>query len=157
MSIFQWLEMSRLAEIVAASLWGYPIMLTAHSVGLAIVVGIIFMLDLRMIGCFKGVSYVAMHRMLKLAWVGFVINFLSGCALFSAQASYFITNPTFLVKIAAIFLAAINAAFIQKMLSDHGERWEVGGVISAQAKFLAISSLVLWSIAIIAGRFIAYL
>ena len=35
MSIFEWLEASKLAEVVGVSLWGYPIMIAAHSFGLA--------------------------------------------------------------------------------------------------------------------------
>ena len=53
MSFLQWLETSALAEWVAASLWGYPITLTSHGVGLAIVVGIIFMLSFRLLGKFS--------------------------------------------------------------------------------------------------------
>lgn len=156
MSILQWLEVSSLADMVAASLWGYPIMIAAHSFGLAIVVGIIFMLDLRILGIIRNVSFVGMHRMMKLAWVGFIINFASGFCLFAAQATYFITSVTFLVKVGAIFIAMITAAFIQKMLADSGERWDTGGDVSGQAKLLAIVSLLLWSVAIIAGRLIAY-
>lgn len=157
MSIFYWLEMTKLAEIVGVSLWGYPIMIAAHSFGLAIVVGIVFMLDLRILGAFSGVSYVGLHKMMKIAWAGFVVNFLSGVCLFVAQASYFVTNTTFLVKIGGIFLAMITAAFMQKMLADNGERWDTGGDLSGSIKVLAIVSLLLWSVAIIAGRFIAYL
>ena len=158
MAILEWLELSKLAEIVGVSLWGYPIMLSAHSFGLVIVVGIVFMLDLRILGfAGGGLSFVGLHKMMKLAWAGFVINAVSGFCLFAAQATYFITNLTFLVKIAAIFVAMAGAAFIQKMLVENGERWDTGGVISGQAKSMAILSLALWSLAIVAGRFIAYL
>lgn len=157
MEIFYWLEMTKLAEIVGVSLWGYPIMIVAHSFGLAIVVGIIFMLNFRILGIFSGVSFVGLHKMMKIAWLGFVINFLSGVCLFVAQASYFVTTGTFLIKVVAIFAAMIVAAFMQKSLSDEGERWDTGGELIGKIKGLAIVSLVLWSIAIIAGRLIAYL
>lgn len=157
MSIFEWLEDSQLAEIVGVSLWGYPIMIAAHSFGLAIVVGIVFMIDFRILGIIRGVSFVGLHKMMKVAWVGFVINFVSGVALFSSQAGYFVENRTFLIKIGAIFIAMISAAFMQKMQADSSERWDTGGAVSVQVKLLAVLSIVLWSIAIIAGRFIAYL
>ncbi len=157
MSIFEWLEASKLAEVVGVSLWGYPIMIAAHSFGLAIVVGVVFMIDFRILGIIRGVSFVGLHNMMKVAWAGFVINFVSGLCLFSSQASYFVTNRTFLIKIGAIFIAMISAAFMQKMQADGSERWDTGGAVSGQVKLLAIVSIVLWSIAIIAGRFIAYL
>ena len=157
MGFFYWLEMTKLAEIVGVSLWGYPIMIAAHSFGLAIVVGIIFMLCFRILGIFSGISFVGLHKMMRVAWIGFVINFLSGVCLFVAQASYFITSGTFLIKVGAIFVAMIIAAFMQKSLSDEGERWDTGGDLAGKIKGQAILSLLLWSVAIIAGRFIAYL
>ena len=132
-------------------------MIAAHSFGLAIVVGVVFMIDFRILGIIRGVSFVGLHNMMKVAWAGFVINFVSGLCLFSSQASYFVTNRTFLIKIGAIFIAMISAAFMQKMQADGSERWDTGGAVSGQVKLLAIVSIVLWSIAIIAGRFIAYL
>ena len=41
--MFEWLELTPVAIWVGESLWGYPIMLGLHAVGLAIVVGIVFL------------------------------------------------------------------------------------------------------------------
>ena len=38
--MFEWLEGTKVSMWVGESLWGYPIMLGMHAVGLAIVVGI---------------------------------------------------------------------------------------------------------------------
>jgi hypothetical protein len=154
---FEWLEMSALAEWVGGSLVGYPLMLTSHGVGMSIVVGIIFMLDLRLLGFFKGIAFGSFNALLKLAWAGFVLNFISGCALFTAQATVFIESTPFLIKIAAIFLAGINAAFLQNLMKQNAEGWDSGESVAGSVRFLAISSLVLWSTAIVAGRMIAYL
>lgn len=157
MSFLQSLETSAVAEWVATSTWGYPLMLTSHSIGLGIVVGILFVLNLRLLGELRDLPFSAMQSMLKLAWAGFVLNFVSGVALFSAQASYFITHPAFLVKIAAIFLAIIDAAFIQGLLRSNAGDWDGGAALTTQAKLLSLSSLTLWLTAIIAGRLIAYI
>lgn len=156
MAFLEWLEYSALAEWVGASLWGYPIMLASHSVGLAVVVGVLFVLDMRLVGMFSKLEISALKGMLKLAWAGFVLNFISGFALFAAQATYFITHKAFIIKIIAIFLAILNAAFLQHLLRQNSEAWDAGEAIPMTAKVLAISSLLLWSVAIIAGRLIAY-
>lgn len=157
MSILERLELSPLAEWVGTSVWGYPIMLTSHSVGLAIIVGIALVLNLRLLGLIQGLPLSALRGMLKLAWAGFILNLVSGFALFSAQATYFITHPAFLVKIAAIFLAIIDAAFVQGLLRRQAENWDEGVAISAGARGLALLSMLLWLTAIIAGRLIAYI
>jgi len=154
---FEWLEMSPLAEWVGGSLIGYPLMLTSHGVGMSIVVGILFVMNLRLLGCFNGIAFSAFNPLLKLAWAGFVLNFISGCALFIAQATVFIESIPFLIKIAAIFLAGINAAFIQNLMRQKSVNWDAGDVVSESVRWLAISSLVLWSTVIVAGRMIAYL
>lgn len=156
MGIFYWLETSPLAMWIGGSLWGYPISLSAHSVGMAIMVGIVVMVDLRVMGCFPSLSMTGMRTAIKVAWCGFVVNVISGFALFTSQASYFSMHKAFLIKIVAILLAAINAFILQKMLKANAQNWDAGEAIPAKAKQLAMSSMALWLIAVIAGRLIAY-
>lgn len=157
MNTFEWLESSALSEWVGVSLMGYPMMLVCHAIGLAVVVGILFMLNLRLLGLFPGVGFSAMRPMVKLAWLGFLLNLASGFALFTAQATIFVDSTPFLIKIAAIFLAGINAALLQSLMRQQGDQWDAGAPLSSGVKLLALVSLVLWSTAIIAGRMIAYL
>ena len=156
MGIFTWLESTSLALWIGESLWGYPISLAAHSVGMAIMVGIVAMVDLRVAGFFSSLSLTSMRTALKVAWWGFVLNVVSGFALYTSQASYFSTHTAFLIKIAAIILAAINAYMLQKMLASNGHQWDAGEAIPSKAKVFAITSLLLWTAAVIAGRLIAY-
>jgi len=156
MAFLEWLEFSPLGDWVAASLYGYPLMLSLHAVGLGVVVGILAMVNLRIVGLFGKLEIAPLRGLIKLAWAGFVVNLISGSALFTAQATYFITHKAFLIKIAAIFLAVINAAFLQNLLRQHADDWDAGESIPAGAKVLAISSLLLWSVAMVAGRLIAY-
>ena len=50
MFVFEWIEETRLAMWVGESLWGYPLLLSLHIVGLAAVVGIFTMLKFRLLG-----------------------------------------------------------------------------------------------------------
>ena len=158
MGILGTLEQTRLALWVGESLWGYPIMLSLHVIGLAIVVGLFAMRDLRLLGLFEGVSYEALDRLGRLAWVGFVVNALSGFVLFSSQATTFIQSAPFLVKIASIFCAAVCAAIIQSRSRIEAPAWDTGGILpSASTRTIAGLSLFFWISAIVAGRLIAYL
>lgn len=157
MAFLEWLELSALADWISTSSWGYPLLLTLHSLGMAVIVGILFVLNLRILGCFKALPVVQLRPFLKLAWVGFIVNLGSGLALFAAQATFFIVHVAFIIKITGIFMAIINAALLQKLLRQHGEQWDTGATVSAGTKALAGSSLVLWMTAIIAGRLIAYI
>ena len=99
MGIFELLEESALALWVGESLWGYPIMLSLHAVGLSIVVGIFTMLNLRILGLLKDIELSTFKSLYQLSWVGLVINTTSGFSLFSSQATYFVTSKPFLIKI----------------------------------------------------------
>jgi len=54
--MFVWLETTPIAQLVALSLWAYPVLLSLHIIGLAIVVGIFSMRDLRLLGITHGVE-----------------------------------------------------------------------------------------------------
>jgi len=155
--MFEWLESTAPAIWVGESLWGYPIMLGCHVVGLAIVVGIFLMRDLRLIGFFRGISYESLDSLRNLGWTGFVINAISGCFLFSSQATTFIASTPFLLKIAMIFLAAICAGFLQHRMRDHAVTWDSAGAATGDVRLVAMVSSAFWIGAIIAGRLVAYL
>ena len=156
--MFEWLESTKLALWVGESLWGYPIMLGSHAIGLAIVVGIFLMLDFRILGLVRGVSYAAFLGLYKIAWVGFLINALSGTALFSSQATTFVESTPFLIKISSVTLGVIVGVVLQKKLVLDAAGWDSGQtVVNSGVKMLAALSLVCWLSAIFAGRLIAYL
>jgi hypothetical protein len=156
-AMFEWLEGTAVAIWVGESLWGYPIMLGCHVVGLAIVVGTFVMRDLRLIGLFSGISYESLASLRNLGWGGFVVNAISGCFLFSSQASHFATNTPFLLKISMIFLAAICAGIIQNRMRDEAVTWDSSGAVVGSVRVIAMVSIALWMGAIIAGRLTAYL
>ena len=158
MPVFEWLESTALAIWVGESLWGYPIMLGMHAIGLAIVVGIFVMLDLRVLRVVRGVSFTAFQSLFRLAWIGLLFNALSGSALFSSQATTFVESAPFLIKISAVITGVIFGILIQRRLRLRAADWDAADTnIESSATVLAALSLVCWIGAIFAGRLIAYL
>jgi hypothetical protein len=158
MPVFEWLETTALAIWVGESLWGYPIVLGAHAIGLATVVGIFIMLDLRMLRVIRGVSFHAFLSLYRLAWIGLLVNTISGSALFTSQATTFVESAPFLIKIASVIAGVIIGIFIQRRLRLRAADWDNADTnIESSATALAALSLVCWIGAIFAGRLIAYL
>jgi hypothetical protein len=158
MPVFEWLETSALAIWVGESLWGYPIMLGMHAIGLAIVVGIFVVLDLRILRLIRGVSFHAFLSLYRLAWIGLLFNALSGSALFTSQATTFVESAPFLIKISAVISGVIVGIFIQRRLKSRAADWDYADTnIESSTTALAVLSLVCWIGAIFAGRLIAYL
>jgi hypothetical protein len=150
-----WVEASGLAEWVRMSTPGYPSMITLHAIGMAIMVGLSLVLDMRLLGYFAGIPTHALNRLQGLAWLGFAINTVSGTALFTAQATSYIVDVVFMTKIVLVFLGAITAAILQPQLA-RADSWS-GGQTPGGIKALAWLSIILWLGAIITGRLTAYL
>ena len=153
----EWLEASAFADWVRTSFVGYPMLLTLHSIGMAIMVGLVFVVSLRLVGRFQRIPYASLERMLFIAWGGFVINLLSGAAIFTSQATFYVTSAPFLIKIAAVLVGAALVGYMQPMLRREAAGWVDSASAPSMVRTLAIVSIVMWSVAIATGRFTAYL
>jgi hypothetical protein len=153
----EWLEASAFAEWVRTSLVGYPLLLTLHSIGMAIMVGLIFVVNLRLLGLFRRIPYTSLERMLALAWIGFFINFLSGAAIFTTQTTFYVTSGPFILKIVMVLLGALAVWYMQPILKTDSASWVRGLPVAGTVQTVAIGSLMVWTVAITTGRFTAYL
>lgn len=54
----RWLELTAFSDWVLTSLIGFPLMLSLHAVGMAVSMGLILVLNLRLLGLFSFVSYI---------------------------------------------------------------------------------------------------
>ena len=154
--MFEWLENTSVAIWVGESLWAYPFWLGLHVMGLAVVVGIFWMRDLRLLGFFPGLAPAAFVPLGKLAWIGFGVNAVSGLFLFVSQAVTFASSLLFLIKLGCIAAGMMIAYVIQgrlrRQLADSGS----DAPVAPNTRFLALLSMALWLAAIVNGRLIAY-
>lgn len=157
MELLAWIEQTYIAEVMSYSAYGYSIGITLHSVGLAVVVGLAVIVDLRLLGRFRTIPLSSLRTYFAIAWVGFLVNFLSGAALFAMQATYYVSNVPFLLKIAFVLAGIATVGYIQTAVSRVGDGHGADSVIPAPAKAAAVVSLAVWLGAIVTGRLIAYL
>jgi hypothetical protein len=130
-------------------------MIACHAFGMAVMVGLSSMLDLRLLGWFGGIPYQTLHRFLGIAWAGFGVNFLSGAALFTTQATAYIVDVVFLTKMGLVLAGAVTVALLQTAVGRDSGTWLSG--VPGKVRLIATLSLVCWVGATITGRLIAYL
>jgi hypothetical protein len=151
------LETTSLAIWVGESLWAYPALLACHIVGLAILVGLLSMRDLKLLGFFEEVDFQIFSDLIPLVIAAFCLNALSGFLLFTSQASYLAGSLPFLAKLTCIAVG-LSCAFV---LQEPRLKLSTDGAEALTPDFLtrtlACLSLSAWAGAIIAGRLIAYL
>lgn len=152
--MFQWLENTAIAAWVSTSLWGYPMMLAMHVIGLACVAGIFILLDLGLLGVVQGLRPSALRSAFRIGWFGLILNLASGAALFSSQATTFVHNVPFLLKMSLIVIGVLFTAHVHLQVMRQGKYLhDTAGI---NIRLPAVASLLCWLSAIVAGRLIAY-
>lgn len=151
------IESTALGVAMRKSIWLYPAVETVHIIGLAILVGSIAVLDLRLMGLSRSlpVRKLARHT---LPWTigSFALILPSGLMMFAAHASDFIASPVFALKMGLIFAAIINAAVFHTTVFRSAAAWDVDVMPPAAARASAALSLLLWLTVIACGRLLAY-
>jgi hypothetical protein len=138
----------------SGSIWSYPTIIFFHSAGLAIIVGLSTAIDLRVLGVAPDLPMPPLQRLFPIMWVGFWVNAVSGVFLTMADAPAMLTSGLFLVKMAVIGLALVTMVSLRRVVFKAPAS---GRATSPTAKGLAAASLLLWAVAITAGRLTAYL
>jgi len=142
-----------------ASRWVYPLVNTAHVVGIALLFGAILPLDLRLLGAWRGVPLPLLTRvLLPVAMAGLALAAATGFMMFAVSATKYAATPVFLAKL-GLFAAAVANALLLRL----APAWTLARVPdldappAARLKLAAGLSLALWLAVILCGRFIAYL
>jgi hypothetical protein len=156
MSVFQRLQNSAFTEwfLGSPSIWAYPTVLTLHTVGMAILVGASFVINLRVLQVSDTIPLHRLQPLYRFIWIGFVINLLSGLVLFVTEAADRVVDPVFYVKMASIAAALLLGVMLKRRAID---RTDAPPPATVQSRSLAAAALSLWTIAIVAGRLMAYL
>ncbi len=158
MQFLDTLSQTSLIDWVMASDYGYPIVLTFHAIGMALVVGLMLILNLRIVGLANAVNLSSLPRFFLFAWIGLAINLVSGTLLFLGNYSAYLENASFLIKISLLIGGCIFTYVLIRGLKKH-DLWEHSSnsdAIPNSLKSLSIICICLWLGAITAGRTVGY-
>ena len=156
MAFFRGLQDSTFTDwfLGSASIWTYPTVLTLHTIGMAILVGASFVVNLRVLQVAGEIPLQRLAPVYRFIWAGFVINLFSGVVLFVTQAADRVQDPVFYVKLGSIALALWFGVLVKRASIDAADAPQV---TPPRSRRLAAAGLGLWTIAIVAGRLMAYL
>jgi hypothetical protein len=139
----RWLENTPWGATVRGSSWMYPIALWVHFVGLSMWLGTSLAVDLRLmgVGARRQTAAELSNGLFAWNWIGFSVAFLGGFLLLSAEATTYVTNTGFRLKLAALTpIAMICHLVVQK----NTEAWIQTGQTSAIGKWAGLIELSLW-------------
>ena len=147
-AVLEALGSSALAQELRFSRWTYAAVNTTHVLGIALLVGSILPLDLRLIGVWRSVPLEPLTRVLiPVAATGLVLAMGTGALLFITRATEYAALNLFFVKLALIATGAIHA------LSVH---LGMGLRDAARLRLAGATSLSIWLAALVSGRMLAF-
>lgn len=131
-------------------LWAYPALEIVHICGIALLLGNLVLLEMRVFGLGAALPVKALARLsLGLAAVGFSIAAASGLLMFASQPAELLANRAFTLKMLLLLTAACNAGWFHGRASLNR--------LDLVARVQMVFSTLIWLAVVACGRWIAYL
>jgi len=154
----QWLAATEWSIGLHESFYMFNWMESTHVLFLMVSLGMLVMLDLRMLGWAFG-TVPASKFASRLTWpmaIAFLVMVITGVLLFTAIPIRYTHSVWFRFKLLLLFAAAINAYLFHRAMNKSVATWDTDKVPPKRIRVGAGVSLTLWVLIVFCGRFIAY-
>jgi hypothetical protein len=121
--VLAWLESSQFSAWVRSELWGWPLALTLHAFGTALVVGFTFIITLRLLGLFETIPYASLGRLFPVIWAALLVQFLSGFTLWMAKPTRYVTDGAFVLKLSLVVVGIILTFYLYRTIRREAAAW----------------------------------
>jgi hypothetical protein len=136
---------------------GWPIALTIHAFGTAVVIGLMFIIGLRLMGFFRTIPYTSLRKLIPLVWIAVIFQAISGSTLWVTKPEAYLRDGMFEVKLSLVAVACIVMGIFHVTIRREDAGWEASGAVSSRGYKIVVASCLLWGAVVIAGRLTAYL
>jgi uncharacterized membrane protein len=148
----------KFTHAMISSKWWWAFLMDLHYIGLALLIGTVGILDIRVMGFVKQLPVAPLHGFVPWALAGLGINIVTGLLAFIGMPLSYTYTSAFWLKMLALLLLGLNVAvFYLTPVFEGVERLQKGEDAPPFAKFIAGSSLFLCFAIIILGRYIQLL
>lgn len=149
------LQASALTAFLSGNAYAFPLLEIAHVLAISLVLGTIFIVDLRLtgLGWKKWDARRLLDDLLPVTLWGFGLAAVSGALLFASQPQAYLAAWPFQIKLALLLLAGLNAGAFHHFVA---RRLPAGTEAALPARVSGAASLLLWSLILVAGRFIGF-
>ena len=149
---------SPIGTFMAENATAFPWVETVHVVAITTVIGVIAIVDLRLIGvASRSYSISRLTKaLLPLTWGGFALAALSGSLLFASQPVTYFNNFAFRMKMVLLLAAGLNMAVFHLLTMRGISLWDRDAKVPLAAKAAGLSSMVIWVAIVALGRWIGF-
>jgi hypothetical protein len=135
--------------------WVWPTLETLHFVGLSMLFTVALIVDLRLLGMMRGVSYAAVYQLLPVGMLGFGINLITGMMFFIGSPVQYVKSETFYWKIVFVILGALNVVYF--LVDETVWTVKAGDDAPFSVKFAAASAIFIWAAVLFCGHMLPFL
>ena len=139
--------------------WLFPFIESVHVIAIAMVVGSILFVDLRLLGL-AAMRYPIRElsrELIPWTWGAFAIATLTGLGMFITRAASHVLNPAFQWKMILLALAGANMAWFHFRIYRQLTGSEPGISTPLQLKIIGALSLFLWGGVVLTGRWVGHI
>ena len=158
LNLARWLDSQSWSTAIHESIYLYAWIETTHLLTLMVFLGMLFVIDLRMLGAIfpKVPASVIAQRLDKPMMIGFVLMLITGFLLYYAIPVRTTQSLWFRIKVVLLIAAGINAFLFRAKMQASSGSWDLDPIPPKRIRVGAMLSLALWAGVVITGRTIAY-
>ena len=150
-----WITAESVQGLVTAVPWVWPAGETLHFIGLSLLFGVLFVVNLRLLGALRAVSFASLHRLLPWGMLGLGLNLVTGMMFFIAAPEQYITNNPFYWKMAFLMIGGVDLLYLT--VFDRLWALESGDDAVLLDKAIAASAVGAWVGVIYFGRMLPFM
>jgi hypothetical protein len=136
----------------------FGMFLTLHVLSMCLFLGLVLMMDLRLVGVAHRGTPVSQIQKRLFPWqlVGAIVMSISGLVLFYAQPVLYWGKGFFWAKMIVMPLAVVNLLVFHFTTYRSVDAWDTSASPPFSAKLAGLLSIVLWVVVLVFGRLVAY-
>lgn len=157
-SFVAWLFHSPVSQALQRNeYWMWPFCETLHFAGLAVLIGIAGLFDLRLLGVIRRVPVGWVKEMMPWAIGAFAVNAVTGVIFLLAEPQQYMFNTGWWLKFAFLAVAGLNALVFEARLLRTAEALPPGAPSPLALRVVGAVSLTSWMAVLYFGRMLPYL
>jgi len=154
----RWLEETGIASTISENEFLFPWIEALHVLAITTVVGLIFIVDLRLLGLASRDRPASrlLSELLPLTWAAFALAVVTGTLMFIAKAVSYGHNTFFLVKLSLLAIAGLNMMVFHRWTGSRVQEWTLHARPPLTARVAGGLSITLWILIVACGRWIGF-
>jgi uncharacterized membrane protein len=154
----EWLQAWPLAVFIHKTPWVFTTITIIHVFAIALVVGSIAVVDLRLLGLAstKRPFTELARAFLPWTWSAFAVAVVAGSLLFISQTAAYFTSTAFWIKMGVLVLAGLNMLIFELITVRGVEKWDLAPIPPLPARLAGGISLACWALVVTFGRWTGF-